>query len=68
VPPIIIRFLINVYSHQVAYVRWNCCLSDSSVVSNGVRQGEVSSPILFCIYVRFINAFEGSEVRMLRRL
>jgi hypothetical protein len=48
VPPFIICFIIAVYSHQVAYVRWSWCLFDSSVV---YRQAGVSSPILFCVYV-----------------
>jgi hypothetical protein len=68
-PPIIIRFLTNIYSHQVAYVHWNSCLSDSSVVSNGIRQGRFSSRFTFLrLHNWFVNAFEGSGVRMLRRL
>ena len=32
-------------------VQWNSCICASSLVSNGVRQGGVLSPILFNIYV-----------------
>ena len=32
-------------------VRWNIEFSDSFVVSNGVKQGGVLSPIMFCIYI-----------------
>jgi hypothetical protein len=46
---IIIRFHINVYLHQMSKVRWNCCFSDSFIVCNGIRQGQVGSPILFCV-------------------
>ena len=32
-------------------VRWDKSLSDSFSVSNGVRQGDVLSPILFSVYL-----------------
>ena len=32
-------------------VRWGNTLSQSFNVKNGVRQGAVSSPILFCVYI-----------------
>ena len=32
-------------------MRWGSTISQSFQVKNGVRQGAVSSPILFCIYV-----------------
>ena len=33
------------------YVRWNKFLSDGFRETNGIRQGGVLSPYLFCIYV-----------------
>ena len=51
IPAVIIRFLINVYLVQTANVRWGGVLSDAFAVSNGVKQGGISSPILFCVYV-----------------
>ena len=32
-------------------VRWGSCLSDSFLVSNGVRQGSILSPHLFAVYL-----------------
>ena len=33
------------------YVRWNNVISCSFGVSNGVRQGGILSPYLFCVYM-----------------
>ena len=51
VPPIFIRLLLVMYNKQLANVRWNGVLSDSFFVRNGVKQGAVLSPILYCIYI-----------------
>ena len=51
VPPIFIRLLLEVYEKQLANVRWNGVLSNSFSVTNGVRQGAVLSPILYCIFI-----------------
>ena len=47
----IIRIIIFWYTSQTMYVRWNNTLSTCFNVSNGVRQGGILSPYLFCIYV-----------------
>ena len=51
VSPIFLRTLLNVYSHQSCNVKWNGCLSNTFTVTNGVRQGAVSSLILFSLYI-----------------
>ena len=49
--PLVIRFMINMYTNQSIRVRWGSCLTTLCDVSNGVKQGGVISPILFTIYV-----------------
>jgi hypothetical protein len=48
--PVIIRFLLNSYTNQTMYVRWNDELSRGFDVWNGVKQGGVLSPVLFTVY------------------
>ena len=50
-PLILIRIPIHIYSQQPADVRWKTSFSDEFNMKNGVRQGAVLSPILFCFYV-----------------
>ena len=51
ISPIFLRLLIYIYKNQSCDVKWNGKKSHRFPVSNGVRQGAVSSPILFCLYV-----------------
>ena len=51
ISPLVLRCLIYVYVNQTCKVRWGTAVSHSFPVTNGVRQGAVSSPILFCIYI-----------------
>ena len=51
VPRIFIRLLAYWYKHQSLTIKWGSCISTSFSVSNGVRQGSVLSPYLFCLYV-----------------
>ena len=50
VPMYIIRILIFWYTSQTMYVRWNNTMSTGFNVSNGVRQGGILSPYIFCIF------------------
>ena len=50
VPPIYIRILAFWYKYQQLYVRWGNVVSSAFTVTNGVRQGSVLSPYLFCVY------------------
>ena len=50
IPPIYIRLLLIMCEKQQAMVRWNDILSKPFPLNNGVKQGEVMSSILYCIY------------------
>ena len=46
-----LRLLLYVYCNQSCIAKWNGASSDSFSVSNGVRQGAVSSAVLFSVYI-----------------
>ena len=50
VPGTVLRLLFDSYERQYSYLRWNHCLSTRIAMQNGVKQGGVLSPTLFCIY------------------
>lgn len=49
--PIIVRFLINLYTKQSVRILWEGHTSRTFNVKNGVKQGGVLSPVLFSIYM-----------------
>ena len=51
VPPIIVRLFINMYQKQTADVRWQEKFSKEFTISNGLKQGAVLLPSLFCFYM-----------------
>jgi hypothetical protein len=51
VPAIIIRILLDSYSRQQLRAKWNSCFSDSFTTLNGIKQGSITSPVLFTLYV-----------------
>ena len=51
VPGVVVRLLIFIYRTQKAEVHWKDSYSDQFLVRNGVRQGAILSPILFCFYM-----------------
>ena len=55
VPLIFIRILAYWYKYQCLIVKWGNCFSSPFCVTNGVRQGSVLSPYLFCVYVDRIS-------------
>ena len=47
--PMYSRLLLNMYTNQKLRVRCNAEFSDSFPATNGVKQGGVISPFLFCV-------------------
>ena len=51
ISPIYLRLLLFIYKNQCCDVKWNSSYSYRFSVTNGVRQGAVSSPLLFSVYI-----------------
>jgi len=51
IPPAYLRLLLNMYTNSIARVSWNGVFSQSFKDENGVRQGGIASPVLFCVYL-----------------
>lgn len=45
------NIIIYFYGHQSVHVKFKSSFSNSWNSGNGVRQGAILSPILFCVYV-----------------
>ena len=50
-PPVVVRLLVNLYTNHVTRIALNGIYSSSFEVLNGIKQGEVISPILFCVCI-----------------
>ena len=51
ISPLALRCLLFIYSNQKCNVRWCNAFSITFNVQNGVRQGAVSSTVIFCTYI-----------------
>ena len=51
-PAVVVRALIYLYERQHAWVRWGDTASSTFGIQNSTRQGAVSSPALFTLYVQ----------------
>ena len=51
VEPIFLRLILFIYMNQMCDVKWGDRYSTRFSVSNGVRQGAISSAILFAVYI-----------------
>ena len=51
IPPHIIRLLINIYVNNNVCVSWCNVKSEVFRALNGVKQGAILSPMLYCVYV-----------------
>jgi len=45
-----LRIMVNIYTGQLVKVLWNGVYSHNFPVINGVKQGGILSPVLFCLY------------------
>ena len=50
-PLIFVRIIMQWYATQKACVRWGSVVSDNFLITNGVRQGGILSPLFFNIYM-----------------
>jgi hypothetical protein len=50
-PAYIIRLLINLYTHNFVRIAWCGVTYEYFLAANGVKQGAVLSPVLFCVYI-----------------
>ena len=53
-PHIIVSYILISYKNQQANVRWNSEQSRFFRIGNGVKQGAILSPILYCVYTNGI--------------
>jgi hypothetical protein len=59
--PLLTRFLLMLYAGQSLSVKWQEETSSPFGCRNGVKQGAVVSPVLFCIYMdTLLQRLEGS--------
>ena len=61
--PLVIRMILNLYCNALYCVKWNGVTSECFRISNGVKQGGVSSPLLFTISLEsLIDKIKNSKV------
>ena len=61
--PKMCKMLISMYTQQQLSVKWNSSISAPMHCSNGVKQGGVLSPTLFCVYMdELITRLRSSKI------
>ena len=61
IPVQVRRLLLDMYTRQRMQTVWNGSSSDTFTVKNGVKQGGILSPILFCLYIdELLNRINSS--------
>ena len=51
IPPVVTRLLLDMYTRQRLRASWSEGISEAFNTENGVKQGGILSPILFCVYI-----------------
>ena len=58
-----LRLPVNIYTNSSTRIVWNGICSALFLVNNGVKQGGVMSPILFCIYLDgLLNLLAAAQI------
>ncbi len=61
--PLVLRFLSVLYTNQTLQVRWKSSIGNSFLVSNGVKQRDILSLVLFAVYIDgLLNKLKNSGV------
>ena len=57
-----LRLLLYQYVNQKCRAQWKSSKSEYFSVGNGIRQGGIASPILFCMYLDVLKALERKGI------
>ena len=64
-----LRLMLNMYTNHVTRVSWNGICSALFLAKNGVKQGGMINPVLFCIYEgRSINKLQNGAIPLILRI
>ena len=56
------KLLVFMYTNQSLIVKWDKTVPECFDCSNGIKQGGVLSPTLFCVYIdELLGLLEGSS-------
>ena len=59
----LLRLLLNMYTNSSTRIAWNGICPALFLVNNGVKQGGLMSPILFCIYLDgLLNLLAAAQI------
>ena len=67
VSPLVIRFLIFMYTNQSMRVKWKDSLPDNVSFGNGIRQTAVLSTLLFALYIDIQKQKQNNNVVLVIR-
>ena len=63
-PAVFLRLILYIYINQSCFIIWNSGESSSFLMKNGVRQGAILSPSLFCVYLdTLLSKFQAQKFR-----